>query len=308
MKCLFVYNPVSGKGTIRKNLEYIKNTLQKKYETVDIYATKCAGDMVQKAKSACGEYDILVFSGGDGSFNEVVQGISNEENRPVLGYLPFGTVNDIAHSLKIPSKLKKALDNVLNGEVKEYDVMKVNDNYAFYVVCAGAFTGCSYMAKQKSKKHLGKIAYVFEILGNELKVKEFPVTLTAGEEKIETNSAFLMFLNSRRVASRPINLKGDLTDGEIDVLMVKMPDKVKHRHKTRAFFRIIHYFLWGLKKCNKRFLKGKKSSYMYFKGSKFRVETDENVVWNFDGERGLSGSINIEVLQKHIAVIVPKKR
>ena len=99
MKCIFIYNPVGGKGKISQKLDYIVNELKKKYETVDVCATKQAGDMSHLARNAVDKYDAIIFAGGDGSFNEVVQGVADLEDIPELGYLPTGTTNDIRVTL-----------------------------------------------------------------------------------------------------------------------------------------------------------------------------------------------------------------
>ena len=62
MKCLFLYNPKSGKEKIKKNLDYIVNRLKEKFEVVDVHPSKSKEDFIEKAKDSCGTYDYLVFS------------------------------------------------------------------------------------------------------------------------------------------------------------------------------------------------------------------------------------------------------
>ena len=115
MKCLFVYNPVSGRGRIAKKLPYILRTLGEKYETVDAYATARPGDMTAAVRAGAEKYDAVVFSGGDGSFNEAVQGLCEASHMPEVGYIPSGTVNDVAHSLGIPRRLRRSLKVITGG-------------------------------------------------------------------------------------------------------------------------------------------------------------------------------------------------
>ena len=151
MRCFFVYNPVSGRGKIAKKLDYIVRKLGEKYDTVDVYATQKTGDMERAAREAADKYDAIIFSGGDGSFNEVVQGIGSAEFPPELGYIPSGTVNDIAHTLGIPKSIRGAVKTVLTGDNVLVDCMKINDRHAMYVVAAGAFTRASYTTPQRKK-------------------------------------------------------------------------------------------------------------------------------------------------------------
>ena len=70
------------------------------------YQTKSSEDTINVARESCGKYDALVFSGGDGTFNDVVTGVAPMEKRPILGYIPSGTVNDIARNLSISRNIK----------------------------------------------------------------------------------------------------------------------------------------------------------------------------------------------------------
>ena len=109
MKCVYIFNPNSGKKKHVKMQDYIVKKLLDKFEVVDVRPTKKRGDASEFAKEACGIYDVIVVAGGDGTLNEVINGIAENENRPKIGYIPTGTCNDLARSLKIPLISKKPL-------------------------------------------------------------------------------------------------------------------------------------------------------------------------------------------------------
>ena len=197
MRCLFLYNPVSGRGKIAKKLGRIVRALERKYGTVDTYATKGRGDMARAAAEATEKYDALVFSGGDGSFNEVVQGVAGAGRIPELGYIPCGTVNDVAHSLGIPKRLGGALKVILSGERALLDCMKINDRYAMYIVAAGAFTSATYSTPQKLKRQVGRIAYGVEGIRKNMNFEVFDIDITAGGVRERTDCVFVAFFNGR---------------------------------------------------------------------------------------------------------------
>ncbi|MDE6398346.1 MAG: YegS/Rv2252/BmrU family lipid kinase [Clostridiales bacterium] len=305
MKCLFLYNPVSGKGKVVKKQKYIVAKLQERFGTVDVYATQSAGELTEKAAQACGEYDVLVFAGGDGSFNEVVMGLGEKENRPVLGYIPTGTVNDIARSANIPRNIKGAVKNIQRGGAFPLDVMKVNENYVMYVAACGGLTGCSYNAKQSVKKRLGKIAYAIEVLKNDLVFDEYPVEFTRHADTVETSAILIMIMNGRSVASMRVNADAKLDDGKAEVIIVC--DKPKHKeagvHKHfRYFFSALRVFTHGYRRLKKN------SDMCTYKGSHFTVRVADDVVWNFDGEKGTTGSVEVRVLPKHVNLIIPRPK
>ena len=160
MKCIFIYNPNSGRGRIAKKLPYIVRRLREKYDRVDVYATKTRGDLSSKVRKIASEYDCIVFSGGDGTFNEVLRGVGDMHSLPDFGYIPGGTANDVAHSLGIPRKsLRGALNVILRGRRELLDCLCINGrDYAMYSVSAGAFTSASYTTPQEAKKALGLLA------------------------------------------------------------------------------------------------------------------------------------------------------
>ena len=203
MNCIFIYNPVSGKGKIAKQLDYIVNSLKETYSQVDVYATKAAGDMARFASDAIGKYDAIVFAGGDGSFNEILQAIAKAENPPILGYIPSGTANDIGHTLKIPKNVKKALKIIKEGKEAKLDCMKVNDQYAMYVVCAGAFVSATYTTSQKLKNK-------FNISVNEVGNQDIHNLITIGISSICATCA-----NADSTAEHIINFIEDNTDAEL---------------------------------------------------------------------------------------------
>ena len=107
MNCLFLYHPKSGRGKVAKKIGYIRRTLCAHFGHVDIVATESGEEMTEYARDGAERYDVILFSGGDGTFNRVLQGIGGRDVR--LGYLPGGTTNDVARSLGIPRNVKGAL-------------------------------------------------------------------------------------------------------------------------------------------------------------------------------------------------------
>ncbi len=300
MKCIFMYNPVGGKGKMEKHKPYIVEELKKKYEVVDEYATKCAGDMTRAAKAATEHYDVIVFAGGDGTFNEVLQGIAECEKQPILGYIPSGTVNDVAHTMKIPSNIKKALKVIKTGKVESFDCMKVNDRYSIYVVAAGAFTSATYNTPQIQKNHVGKLAYGLEGIKHNLNLQTFHISCKGeGVEINKENCVLVAFINSKYVAGFRMNNHANLQDGEMEVAIVEQRKKRGFFRRAASFLAVAGLFLFGYR--------AKLHNVTHLKGKAFEVCVDEDVVWNIDGERGMTGKMCVEVVPKKVKVIVPNK-
>ena len=302
MKCLFAYNPISGKGKAAKRAGKIAAKLSERFGEVSVRATTRAGELKDIAAEACGKYDLLVFAGGDGSFNEVVNGLAERENRPALGYIPTGTVNDIARSAGIPRSIGGALKNILRGEPRELDLLIVHDSFVMYVACCGGLTGCSYSAPQSGKRAFGKMAYAAEIIKNDLVFDEYEVEFSSGDKSEDASAIMVMIMNGRSVASMRVNPGGVLDDGEAEVLIIKgypRENESEHSKHRRYLFSALKVFTRGYKRLSKS------GNVFSYKGGEFEVRVPDNTVWNFDGEKGESGSVSVRVLNKHIKMILP---
>ena len=299
MNCLFLYHPRSGKGKVAKRIGYIERTLRAHFDHVDIVATESGEDMTAHARDGAGMYDVILFSGGDGTFNRVLQGIGERDVQ--LGYLPGGTTNDVARSLGIPRSVKGALKVILAGHEARLDVMRINGTrYAMYNVAAGAFTRTTYITPQSAKKKLGILAYAFECLKNEMDFKVFPLRINCDGVCEESHAVLIFVLNGRSVASFHINRSGSMQDGRLELVVIKQAERPGFFRRIGAYFSLASLFLFGVKV--------KKKDILYLRGRHITVSTDDGVVWDLDGEEGMRGNIAVEVLPQRMRLFVPRNK
>lgn len=295
-KCIFIYNPVSGKGKVLKHLEFIEKTLKKKYDEVVMYRSKSSKDIKITAYESCIKYDAIIFSGGDGTFNDVVCGVSKSGVRPPLGYIPLGTGNDNSRNLKIPRNVKGALKVILDGETISHDIGKINDSYFVYVVALGACTGTPYTTKQEAKKILGRLAYVQDGLNEFFSPNVKKVRIHANGNTIDTTVPLILIMNTVSVGGMPFNRYGHLNDGKFDIVLI-------NNGAGHGRFNLVIFFILGLL----GFRRGKKHS-VSIQSDKFYIEVDNDSTWCVDGEEGPKGSITIENLHNHIKIFAPKRK
>lgn len=292
MKCLFVANPQSGKGKIVKKKDYIISRLKQKFEEVDYLETQHAGHLTQIIECSYSNYDCIVVSGGDGTVNETVTALADKPNAPTIGYIPSGTVNDVARTLSIPKNVKKAVDIIINCDPFEYDVMKVNDRFGIYVCGFGMFTSSSYKTKQAAKRRLGKFAYVVD------SVKEFfvshPIAFEFKSEQINLcgSAALMLVVNSRSVAGMRFNKRASLQDGQADVV-VFLEDKKNVSLATKL--RIFKMFLFGINSVRKS------KHVAVFQCGQAHVKVDGTPI-NLDGENGGQGTFDLKMINKGIKI------
>lgn len=298
MNCLFLYNPSSGKGKIAKKAEYIRKRLQKTFERVEVAATTSAEDLEARVREGAEQFDVILFSGGDGTFNHVLQGVGTHE--VLLGYIPGGTTNDVARSLGIPRSVKGALRVIEQGCSRRLDCMRVNDRYAMYIAAAGAFTRATYATPQNIKKKLGILAYAFECLKTEMNFKVFPLRINCDGETVETSAVLALVLNGRSVASFPINRSGSMCDGQLELAVIRQAERPGFFRRIGAYFSLASLFLFGVKI--------KKKDILYLHGRHITIGTDNGVVWDLDGEEGMHGDIAVEVLPQRMRMFVPQNK
>lgn len=294
MKCIYIYNPQSGNKSHNKMKDYIIKKLLTKYETVDIKPTSQAGDAEKFSREACGVYDTIIVAGGDGTLNEVINGVSSEETRPKIGYIPAGTTNDVAHSLKIPKNIKKALKIILQDKTMSCDIFKVNEKYGLYVCAFGLFTASSYKTKQKEKNIFGKLAYYFSGIKEIGETKKFNFHLISDKLELKTDIILGIISNGKYVSGYKIDKDSNFNDHSANLIIFK--EKNPRSVSLKTLITICKLFLFGVTSIKKV------KNCTVIKLDKFRVEFEGKIPINVDGEKATQGSFDFELLNNHIEI------
>lgn len=272
-RMLFIYNPRAGKAQIRSNLLDIIDIFVKAGYEVTAYPTQARGDAVKAVKERSAGYDIVVCSGGDGTLDEVVSGMMKCEEKLPIGYVPAGSTNDFANSLKIPKSMIKAADIVVSGEDFACDIGTFNNDNFIYVAAFGIFTDVSYQTKQDAKNVLGHAAYLVEGVKRLPAVRAYPLKISYSDQVIEGEFLYGMVTNSYSVGGfRGITGQDILLDdGLFEVTLIRKPSNPLD----------LNSIILAL--VDKRV----KSEHIYtFKTSKLVVESEDPVSWTLDGEFG----------------------
>lgn len=187
-KILFIINPISGIGKKETIPALVKEILDGLFETEIVY-TKAPKHATTLSKEAAEKGYYAVFAvGGDGSVNEVAQGLINTKTR--LGIIPVGSGNGLARHLKIPLNPEKAIQTLVSGNYVVLDAGKINNH--FFVGTAGVGFDAKIAERFWKLKKRGLINYIKTIL-NEFKLYTAP-TLTISEKDQQTynTKAFIL--------------------------------------------------------------------------------------------------------------------
>mgnify|MGYP002857532664 CR=1 FL=1 len=222
---LFIYNPHSGKAQIRSNLLDIIDIFVKAGYEVTAYPTQSPGDAVSAVTHRRDGYDIIVCSGGDGTLDEVVRGMMESKEKLPIGYIPAGSTNDFARSLKISNRMLTAAKTVTDGSRFACDIGSLNGDYFVYVAAFGIFTEVTYATPQNIKNTLGHSAYVLEAIRSLPQIKPNHMRIKWEDGELEDDFLYGMVTNSISVGGFK-GITGHnvfLDDGYHEVTLIKNP-------------------------------------------------------------------------------------
>ena len=120
------------KSNFHRYLPKVKKIFDNSPHTVEFYQSKAPKDLLRAAKEFASSYDVFLAAGGDGTINEVVNGMMASKVKPILGVLPSGTANDIAAILGINRSIKRSLNIFFNEDPIKLDVNQLNEQYFIY--------------------------------------------------------------------------------------------------------------------------------------------------------------------------------
>ena len=224
-KLLFIINPFSGQKKANKHLpEIIQIFNQAGYETV-VHVTSGRGDATQAVIRQGADKDLIVCCGGDGTMNETITGLLEAGLDIPLGYIPSGTTNDFAASLKLSHNPVQAAQDILLGEPVPHDVGKFGSRYFSYVASFGAFTKSSYIVPQNVKNALGHAAYVLGGISELSQIRNEHLRLEMDGQVVEDEFLFGAICNSTSIGGiLTLDPKVvDMADGFMEVLLVRAP-------------------------------------------------------------------------------------
>ena len=115
-----IVNPIAGRGRAVRGEERIVRYLRSKRHAFCIEHTNGPGHATALARRMCREFDILLAAGGDGTVNEVACGMIR--GTAALSVLPIGSGNDFGRLLGIPNNVEHAIDRILSGTIRHFDM------------------------------------------------------------------------------------------------------------------------------------------------------------------------------------------
>lgn len=292
-RLLFIINPHSGKGLIKNHLLGIIDCMVKAGFEVTAYITQAQGDAISKVQEDGADYDRIVCCGGDGTLDEVATGMIRAGLKLPLGYIPAGSTNDFANSLKLPKRMPDAAQVAVDGREFSCDMGSFNGDSFVYVAAFGLFTAVSYQTPQELKNVLGHIAYILEGAKSLRDVPSIHMAVEVNGESFEDDFLYGMVTNSVSVGGFKGMTGSDvqLDDGLFEGTFIKNPKNPIE----------LNEILTALGK------REDDSDMIYsFKSDDIHI-ISEKTTWTLDGEYGGEyEEVHIRVLKQRIPLLIEK--
>lgn len=292
-RCRIIYNPTSGREAMKNNLVDILNILERAGYETSAYATtpepNSAKNEAERAAKA--GFNLIVAAGGDGTINEVVNGIAPLKHRPKLGIIPAGTTNDYARALKIPREDPIGAAKVIaKGQTIKMDIGEAGKNWFVNIAAGGLLTELTYGVPSQVKSLFGYLAYL--VKGAELLPQIKPIKMHLeydGGTYDGKASMFFLALTNSVGGFEQIVPDASLDDGKFTLIVVKTSNLIE-------IMQLITMVLNGGRHVNDPRI-------LYVKTSKLVAKpVDEKMMINVDGEYGGDAPMTFKNHRQHLEI------
>lgn len=298
LKIRIIINPSSGRQTISQTVNDIVGYLVEARALcrADLCYTQAKDDAQNFASEIKpGEYDLVMAVGGDGTINEVVNGLMQGGTNTPLAILSAGTVNDFASYLDLPVDPYSYARMLVNFQTRKIDLGKAGNRYFLNVAAGGLLTDIAYKVPSESKTSLGRMAYWLEgakdIPGNIF--SGLMLTAESKEDYFDDEALLFIIANTTSVGGmKKLVPYADPSDGLLDVLIVS-------RLEFGGLFPLLGKLLIGDHLSN--------DNITYFQTDRLSLSSSGNqdIRLDLDGEEGDILPCDIRCIPAALTIIIP---
>lgn len=293
LKYTVILNPQAKRGKAVQLCEELYLRDPKKISIERTTGPDDATGIARRAVQAGAE--VVVAAGGDGTFNEVINGLSGSQ--AILGILPFGSVNVLARQLKIPLSLKGAWSVIERGNIKTFDLVKVEyssngeTKSRYFIQLAGVGLDAMVIQKvtTKKKKKWGPLSYIIESLP--LIPKTLPKIIVKVDGREAAKGSFILMGNGNYYGG-PFNYfnRASMTDGLLDI----------HVYQSTGYLNILRYLFAIFLKAQNR-----TRDITYLQEKSVEVISPSQVPLEIDGEFVGFLPARFTVIPQGLKILVP---
>lgn len=268
MDITIIGNPAAGRGHIYRKLREFRRTLERRGHNVDTFLTEQHGDAGRRASHIDHKVDRLVIAGGDGTVNEVLNGLSDPSRIPLF-HLPTGTANMLAKDLRLPSSAEGLVHVLETGVVRKLDMGLIGSRRFLLIASAGFDAAVTKEISTARGRRLGYRGYVEPVLKALRRYRSAELEVIV-DERHRLTGRQVMILNARNYGGVFVfSDRARLDSGTFDICVF--------RHGSRLS--LVRYGLAGFLR-----LVGKLSDVTHITGRRVRIESAEASPIEVDGD------------------------
>src|SRR3954470_20959739 len=292
-KTCIILNPSAGKA---RDLDHIVARMAR-LPNAEIRLTNKPGSAARFAKTALRKgRELIVAAGGDGTLNEVVNGIGENSGTVRVGLIPLGTGNDFARTIGVPPDVDQAIDLIRQGETRAVDLVRVtSDEVRYFVnVSAGGFSGLmNEKLTPEMKKTWGPLAYLRSAAAALPELRAYQTTLAFDNaESLRIELYNVVVANGRYVAGGTlIAPDASIDDGLLDIVLI--PKRPATELAVLAAQVALGTHLSS-------------ETIVFRRASKLTVNSSPGMWFNVDGELVGNEPARFEILSRGLRFIAPK--
>jgi lipid kinase, YegS/Rv2252/BmrU family len=294
-KIMLIINPCAGRRKGKKNAGKATELFEKNGCDCTLFLTGKRGDATEFVMDRGMDFDVIACMGGDGTLNEVINGLVKSNLDRPLGYIPAGSTNDFARSMGLSKKLEDAVANIAEGNEKRIDVGLFNDRYFSYISSFGLFTRTSYRTSQRVKNLIGgRLSYFLHGFTELFRIRKEHMVVETGGRRYEDDFLFGAVSNSTSIGGllKYDPEQVDACDGMLEVLLIRCPKN------PVQLFSVLKGIL------TKSF--GNHPLIVFDRSDRITVHPSKRSDWSLDGEFAYStGSCEIKCLRNRLRFIAP---
>lgn len=293
-KIQIICNPNAGRQIIQKNVPKLVELLESGKKSVDLTYTKGKFHAEDLGYESCSKgYDLIITVGGDGTVNEVVNGMMKSHTKSKLAIYPAGSVNDFGNYLKIPKNIEDFSKIIIKNNSIKVDVGASDQRYFLNVAAAGLLPEVAHKVSSEAKTVLGKFAYYMKGIKEFSKIMFKPINIKLYNDRCEEEKEILFFIlaNSPSVGGfKYVAPEAKVNDGHLDLLIVEHSD----------FKDVAGIFVKALTGSH-----AKHPALKYLQVQKFTIHSDEAIDLDLDGELAGSLPASFRVETQALDILIP---
>lgn len=287
-RALVVVNPIAGPGAAQRRLPRLEAGLRERGLALTVVATRAAGGARAATRELAPDHDLVVVVGGDGTLNEVINGLEADVS---VALFPVGTGNVVAKELRLPRRIGPFCRMLGAGRERALDVGSAGGRRFLAFVGAGFDAA---VARRMAERRAGgtRMADYAGLIVRTLADYDFPrITVAVDGAEPVASGGFALVSNVRSYGG-PFVLtpRARCDDGQLDVCVLPRAGRARYVWTTLGLLAHLPPALMGARQ---------------LRGQRVRLEADDQVPYQVDGDPAGTLPVEVRVLDRKARFIVP---